>query len=595
MNTQTGERNTIPDNESPANEKRKGVFTLRNTAVFIFILVSYGAVLAFVIAMKFTLPQDRLQSFLSVYYVYLLELNFFLIIIAFIFNFRYIKGIFTETGNKSVLFLTVIAVSGILLTSFLTTGNHRSFYDEDIYNSIGQNIASCKRAVMCNEGYCEDRELKVIAGEYNKQPAGYPYIISVIFRICGVNESFVFIFNNILFGLTIIAVFLISFLLFNNTFAGLIASLSYMLIPANLQWFNTCSVEPATVFFSGLAILAVLLYLKNRKPVNLFLFAAVLPFSFSFRTESIILAVLILLLLVLTGRRIFLDKYFYIFGLLFFFLCTGIILHLFAVQGYDWGAGGEKFSVNYFLNNIKINSVFYVNNRYFPVLYTLSGITGLFLYKNKECIKEKLSTAAWFLLFWGVYLFFYAGFYSYNGWLSIRFSLLSYIPLSLLTGLGIAFIKILLEKRIKYISSVLSAIVIFNIFLFLPFIRSETGGESEFCRMDHKYAMEFIKLMPEHSIIYTHNPNMFLLHKQSAVQTSKETYNPGSIEYHRLRFNDNVYVHYNYWSEAYYAPLQTQFTQNILDKFNYEIIKEYYYKNRKFGLYRITGLKAVHE
>ena len=125
----------------------------------------------------------KLQIFLSIYYVYLLELIFFLLIIAFLLNFRYIKEILAEIGFKTLFFVTLISLTGIALTSVLNPRNHRIYYDENIYNSIGQNIAHHKRAVMCNEGYYENGELRVIAEEYNKQPAGYPYLISVVFRL----------------------------------------------------------------------------------------------------------------------------------------------------------------------------------------------------------------------------------------------------------------------------------------------------------------------------------------------------------------------------------------------------------------------------
>lgn len=105
--------------------------------------------------------------------------------------------------------------------------------------------------------------------------------------------------------------------------------------------------------------------------------------------------------------------------------------------------------------------------------------------------------------------------------------------------------------------------------------------------------MEFIKLLPENSIIFTHNPNMFLIHKQSAIQSSSETYRPGIIEQHLGRFKGGVYVHFNYWSSVSYSKLQRDFTENILNKYAYTILKEYYYKNYKYGLYKITGLKEI--
>jgi len=199
---------------------------------------------------------QNLQTFLSIYYVYLLEIHFFLLIIAFIFNFKYIKEIFAQIGNKRLLLLLLISIIGVSSTSLINPRNHRIYYDEDIYSSIGQCIAYHKHAVMCNEGYYENNELKVVAEEYNKQPAGYPYLISVIFRIFGTNELYVFIYNNIIFGLAAIVIFLISFLLFNDIFASLAACLSYILIPINIQWFNTCAIEPSAGFFASIAVLA---------------------------------------------------------------------------------------------------------------------------------------------------------------------------------------------------------------------------------------------------------------------------------------------------------------------------------------------------
>jgi len=535
---------------------------------------------------------NKLQTFLSIYYVYLLEINFFLLIIAVVFNFKYIKEIFVEVGNKNLLLLILIAIIGASSASLINPQNHRVYYDEDIYSSIGQCIAYHKRAVMCNEGYYENKELKVIGEEYNKQPAGYPYLISIIYRILGTNELYVFIYNNIIFGLAAIVVFLISFLLFKNVFAGLIASLSYIFIPVNLQWFNTCAVEPSSAFFAGIAVLASLMYLRNKKAVNLFFFTVALAFSFNFRPESFLVIVVVGIIFLLKDLEIFERRDFYIFGILLFFLSTGIILHLYVVQDRSWGASGAKFSLDYFLNNFHTNSVFYLMNREFPLIFSIFGIAGLFFCKGKIFIREKIILLSWFLVFWGIFLFFYAGTYRHDVNLSARFSLLSYIPISIFAGLGASVIGSFVESKVRHIKLIVILLIVFNFIWFLPFIRSQSKGESAACRMDHKYAMEFRKLLPEDSIIFTHNPNMFLINQQSAIQTSSETYNPGIVRQYIERFKGGVYVHYNYWSGVSYDDLQRQFTQNILDRYDYEIIKECHYKNYKYGLYKVIGQKA---
>ncbi len=533
---------------------------------------------------------NKLNSFLSWYYVYLLELNFFLLIIAFILSFKHIKKIFAEIENKHLLLLILISILGICSTAFIAPRTHRIFYDEDIYNSIAQNIAHQKKAVMCNEGYYENNELQIIAEEYNKQPPAYPYLISIIFRTLGTNELFTYILNNIIFGLTIIVIFLISFLLFKDIFASFMACLSYIVIPVNLQWFNTCAAEPSTAFFTSLAILSSLLYIRDKKPINLLFLVTSLAFSLSFRTESFLVIGLVGLIFLLKAPGVFKRKEFYAFAVLFLFFSTALLLHLNSARGMDWGAQGAKISFDYFRYNLYTNSIFYFNNRHFPMIFTVFALTGLFFY-NKGYIKDKIILLVWFLVFWGVPLFFYAGSYGFSDGLSIRFSLLSYLPMAVFVGLGFSSLGDFFEKKIKSFKIILLLLIVSNFTWFLPFIQSKTKGESELCRMDRKYAMEFVDLLPLNSIIYTHNPNMFLTNKKSAVQTSAETYQPGTIRQHLSRFKGGVYIHYNYWSDVPYDDLQRQFTANILERYDFEIIKEYYYKNHKYGLYKITGPK----
>ena len=530
---------------------------------------------------------NKFQSFLSWYYVYLLEINFSLLIIALAFSFKYIKKIFSEIQNKHLLLLILIAILGIFSTSLIAPRVHRLYYDEDIYNDIAQNIAYNKKAMMSNEAYYENNELHVVEGEYNKQPPGFSYLISVIFRIFGINELFTFILNNIIFGLTVIVIFLISFLLFKDIFASFIACLSYILIPINLQWFNTCAAEPSTAFFTSLAVLAALLYVKYKKPVILLFVVTSLAFSLSFRTESYLAAVLIGLIFLIKEPGVFKRKELYAFGILFLLLSTAILLHLYSVRGMSWGAQGAKISLDYFRNNSFTNTIFYFNNKHFPLLFSIFGFIGLFSYKFIEKIKDKLVLLVWFLIFWGIFLVFYAGSYRFGQ--DVRFSILSYVPISIFVGIGISSVSNLLEHKIKPIKGILIFLIIFNFTWFLPFIKAE-GEEAWAARNDHKYAVEFAEMLPLNSIVYTHTPNIFLLNKKSALQSSSATYKSGNVEQYLYKFKGGVYVHHGYWSNVN-DPVQRGFTQNILNKYNYETIKEYYYRDYKYGLYKIINRK----
>lgn len=536
------------------------------------------------------MPANNLTIFLSKYYVYLLEVNFFLIVIAFILNFKYIKAIFTRFERKTLILLTLIAVLGVSAV-FIRPKIHRIYYDEDIYCSIAQCIAHHKRAVMCNEGYYENNELTVFAEEYNKQPASYPYLLSIIFRIFGTNELYAFIYNNLIYGLTAIVIFLIVHMLFDDIFAGLAASLCYVLIPVNLQWFNTCAVEPSTTFFAGLTILTALIYIRNKKPVNLFLFTTIAAFAFSFRPESFLIILVVGLIFLFKDIGVLKRKELYLCGAIMLVLSSGILLHIYATRNQSWGASGAKFSLEYFKNNFRTNSLFYLNNKMFPVLFTVLGAIGLIFYKFKKSIKEKTIILCWLLPFWAIFLFFYAGTYLLDEGLSLRFSVLSYAPIAIFAGLGISFIRTLLEPKIKFISLILIALVVFNAVWFWPFVRSQSKGESAACRMDHFYTMKFLRLLPENSIVFTHNPNMFLIHKQSALQSSTELFNPGTFERLQGRFTGGIFIHFNYWSGVPYDAWQRSFTEHLLNSFEYEILEEYYYKNYNFGLYKINQRK----
>ncbi|MBN1700028.1 MAG: glycosyltransferase family 39 protein [Spirochaetales bacterium] len=549
------------------------------------------------------LPVYDLQQFLSVYSVYLLEAVFILFIALFFLNIKYFRAILKKIEARYKVLVLVVAIAGILLASFMAPRVHRIYYDEDIYNNIGQCIADGRKAVLCNEGYYENNILRIVQGEYNKQPQGYPYLTSVVFRLFGTNELFIFILNNILLGLAAVVLFFIVFLLFTDVFAALTASLAYILIPVNLHWFNTCAVEPSTAFFMTLTILTLLVYIKNRKPVTLFLFITTFAFTLNFRPESVLLVLVIEFILLLNESYIWTKKtrlkdtiiftninrknlkFSYIAWVVLFLLASGFILHLFSVWDNSWGASGEKLSMNDFNRNLFTNSIFYINNLKFPILFTLFAVIGLIFYDNRHYIKEKLIVLLWFLLFWGVFLFFYAGSYEYGQ--DIRFSLLSFAPLSALIGLGTSSVRNLLKKRFRAISAVLLALIVFSFTWFIPFVRS-IGDEAWAARTDHRYAVEFTGLLPPNSLVLTHNPNIFLLHKQSAVQSSVETYNPGIIESYLAGFKGGVYVHFNYWSNVD-DPVQRSYTENILNAYNWQVIREYRYRNYQYGLYKIMG------
>ncbi len=101
------------------------------------------------------------------------------------------------------------------------------------------------------------------------------------------------------------------------------------------------------------------------------------------------------------------------------------------------------------------------------------------------------------------------------------------------------------------------------------------------------YAKEFAGLLPENSIVLTHNPNMFHLWGKNAAQISLATDEKSYVNqilFHQ--YKDGVYLHWNYWCNAA-DSLQKSFCENVLNDYEYELIKEYQENDYNYALYRL--------
>ena len=96
--------------------------------------------------------------------------------------------------------LTALALA---LTLFVAPRTNRIYYDEQIYQSIGQNLADLRLAQMCNDGTVEYGRLQCWSGEYNKQPYAYPHLLSLAYRAVGVRPAAAFAVNAVVMALTV--------------------------------------------------------------------------------------------------------------------------------------------------------------------------------------------------------------------------------------------------------------------------------------------------------------------------------------------------------------------------------------------------------
>ncbi|MBF0520434.1 MAG: glycosyltransferase family 39 protein, partial [Nitrospirae bacterium] len=445
-----------------------------------------------------------------------LAINFILIVLGLLFNYKTITAVFTKLTKVQMYSLGAVVAFALCLVVLVAPRIHRIYYDENIYLSIGQNIGFLGKAGMCNDGNNHYDVYGCDSIEFNKQPYAYPFLLSLLFKMFGSAEATGFIYNNAVFVLSTLLVFLISNLLFEEVTLSIVAALIFAMIPENIIWSNTAAVEPSSILFPGAAILCFLVYMKERDIKSLFLFSVMLPFSLQFRLEAILILPVMFMYIVLKDKALLKSRWVYIFMLISLMLAMTHILQIYSVRNENWGSSGDRMSISYFLNNIKVNGLFYLNNVRFPAVFTGLALIGITAGRN--FFKEKLWLGMWFILLFGIFLFFYAGSYSYGQ--DVRYSLVSYMPLSILAGAGFFQIQRLFKDSGTHIK-LIPLIVLFYIFIsFMPHIRS-LGEESWECRVDYREAQKMLTMIDKsNSIVLTHNPNMFLLWGANAVQTS---------------------------------------------------------------------------
>lgn len=583
-----------------------------------------------------------------------LWLNFLLLAFALAIN-RDRALFFKKKGSVPVF----IAIAGVIFVALVAPQTHRIFYDEDIYANMAQNIACTGQAGMANYATFEYGEYFVHWLQYNKDPAGWSFLMSVVFQLFGVNETFAFYLNNALYGLGVIIVYWITALLSGGRrFPAMMAALVYALIPHNVIWSNTISAENAAAVFGGLAVLSALYWLKSREPRRLFLLATVLPFACNMRPESSLIVVVVLAAVafnMFSSRKRndaglsatdgepagsplqsgndaappfshpFATRTFWAMGLIPFALIIPFILHLYAMSGQSWGAEGAKFAVSFFHRNVAINGAYFFNNKEFPLIFTLFAIIGLLLWRrcrkypekdagrtsnnslnestqalfrasSSKTTSEALCTEGfpvimmliWFFLFWGIFLFFYAGSYKYGA--DVRFGLLCFMPLAVMAGLGGEVFRGWLEG---FFSDRLSATILLMLLLlicwlkFVPLIRT-VGQEAWGARCDHRYAREFIKKIPNRSVVLTHVPTMFLLWGQNAIQAYAGINNPEIIQDMMKRFHGHVYFHKGYWCNAN-SQANRDICNRIADQYALELVAEAHEQTYAYALYRMRN------
>jgi Dolichyl-phosphate-mannose-protein mannosyltransferase len=494
--------------------------------------------------------------------------------------------LWTAIDRRDAALMSIVAGLAVALVTGVAPRTNRIFYDEQIYQSVAQNLADSKRAQMCNDGAVRDGRLECARYEYNKQPYAYPHVLSLLYRMFGVRTATAFAVNAAAMALTVCALYLVVLVLFADRTAALFAALVFALIPEQLIWSATAAAEPSSALAAAAALLAAACFVRWRSGVSLAGAAVATAYAVQFRPESFLIVPVVLLLVWQRARDEFLKPRLWWAGLLFLALVAIHLGHTIAVRNEGWGTSAERVSLRYVAENLRVNGWFYLADPRFPPIHSLLALVGLSAWRGD---RGRLAVIVYFLLFFGITLVFYAGSYDYGA--DVRYSLATYPALAIIAGLGASRIV----TGIGRISPALPARLMLAAALLLFFWRHaplvRTVDDSAWAaRADEQFARALAPELRNGAYVLTHNPGMFQLWGISAGQISLVAANPAYLDDIAARFGGGVYLHWNFWCNVA-DRVQRDLCTQVLALRPIQRIRDRRERDQYFALYRLTPVK----
>ena len=485
-------------------------------------------------------------------------------------------------ARTDVVASTAVAALALGLTLGVAPRTSRIFYDEQIYQNIGQNLADLKLAQMCNDGAVDDGRLRCFSGEYNKQPYAYPHVLSLAYRAFGIGATTAFAVNATIMAVTACFVYLLVLILFEDRTAAFFAALLLALTPEQIVWSATAAAEPSASLACVGALLAAACFVRWRTTVTLIGAAVAAAYAVQFRPESALIVPVVALLLWQRTRDEFTRPRLWWAGLLFLTLAAVHVGHIVAVRNEGWGTTHERLSLSYVAGNLRVNGWFYLADARFPATFTLLAIAGL---SGRRAGRGRLAIALHFLLFFGIALLFYAGSYDYGA--DVRYSLSTYPPLVILGGLGMARLVHAFERARSGLPvwQAATAALAVQFLWYVPVVRTTADGAWA-ARADVAFARSLVPGLRGNSYVLTHNPGMFQVWGVNAGQMSLAVTNPAYLDDLATRYTDGIYLHWNFWCNVQ-DPIQREFCTKILDLRPGDPVREHREQDQRYILYRL--------
>lgn len=421
------------------------------------------------------------------------------------------------------IYMLVIFIFALIIRGLIPPKTARLFFDEDIYLDMAKQIATHFSSCLCDYG----NKLECFKCELMKWPVAHPFLLSIPFLLFGSSDLVATYLMIFLSSLSVVFVFLSSYLLFEDKRIAIFSSLVLALLPVHILWSTTSSADVTFSFFTSLILFFSILSAKSNDLRIHAISLLALALAVQAKTEGIILIVLYFLTQILLNKDYskLIKKNSYILVIITSLLLMSVYLaHIFYANRTDtWGSSGEKFSIEHLRSNLAGNLNYWLETSaitdkgaydgkqlYHPAILTLVACIG-FISLLKRNSKKFLVLLSWFGILFLVYASFYAGNVYYG--VDVRYVLPQYIAFSMACGFGLFsifnFLRRKMNEKIAFILVIVSLLIYFALYVPKIHVLSEQIEESYGARLYRDSAINFASKQPDDCYFISHVSSIY--------------------------------------------------------------------------------------
>lgn len=387
-------------------------------------------------------------------------LNFFLILILGILNFSDIKKQFRKIRRKYWLLLFIIFLLGSSLRIFVSPYALLG-YDE-LYSIEGaKSILLEHQYTYCSFGYfgeCYEFQL-------DPHTPNYPLLISISYILFGISNLSAMIVSLFFGNLSIISIFLVTYLLFKKESVGLYSAFMLGILPLHIKYSSSAAPEPTFMFFVLLSVLSFLLAYKINTKRIIYFAIVCLAYTLGMRPESLFLAPFLILGIYLFSIKK--NKEFASYKL--WLLLSVLLIFTFIIRiplitsiNPPTIEHNKLISFEVAEENLPVFASIWLSDQFHSlilIIFVLVGIMGIWK-ENKRMV----CTLVLLFLIHSIIVIFYAIVI-----VRYRHLLVDYLPFIIFGGYGLYFLINLLEKKFNLTWAKKSVTCILVLLMITPF------------------------------------------------------------------------------------------------------------------------------